>query len=163
MILVIAEQREGRLNRATWEAIAAAQQLAGGMPISVVVPGASTGNIAQELASASVAEVLIAENAVLEPYTPDGYAAACRTIIEPANPTFVLFAHTYQTRDFAPLLAARMRKPLITDVTGINGTGADATFTRPMFQGKLAAQVKPQGGPPALVTVQIGAFRADAV
>ncbi|HTI41692.1 MAG TPA: electron transfer flavoprotein subunit alpha/FixB family protein [Vicinamibacterales bacterium] len=163
MILVIAEQREGKLNRATWEAIAAAQQLAGGMPISVVVPGASTGNIAQELASASVAEVLIAENAVLEPYTPDGYAAACRTIIEPANPTFVLFAHTYQTRDFAPLLAARMRKPLITDVTGINGTGADATFTRPMFQGKLAAQVKPQGGPPALVTVQIGAFRADAV
>jgi electron transfer flavoprotein alpha subunit len=133
------------------------------MPISVVVPGASTGNIAQELASASVAEVLIAENAALEPYTPDAYAAACRTIIEPANPTFVLFAHTYQTRDFAPLLAARMRKPLITDVTGINGTGADATFTRPMFQGKLAAQVKPQGGPPALVTVQIGAFRADAV
>ena len=163
MILVIAEQREGKLNRATWEAIAAAQQLAGGMPISVVVPGASTGNIAQELASASVAEVLIAENAALEPYTPDAYAAACRTIIEPANPTFVLFAHTYQTRDFAPLLAARMRKPLITDVTGINGTGADATFTRPMFQGKLAAQVKPQGGTPALVTVQIGAFRADAV
>jgi electron transfer flavoprotein alpha subunit len=163
VILVIAEQREGKLNRATWEAIAAAQQLAGGMPISVVVPGASTGNIAQELASASVAEVLIAENALLEPYTPDAYAAACRTIIEPANPTFVLFAHTYQTRDFAPLLAARMRKPLITDVTGINGTGADATFTRPMFQGKLAAQVKPQGGPPALVTVQIGAFRADAV
>jgi len=163
VILVIAEQREGKLNRATWEAIAAAQQLAGGMPISVVVPGASTGNIAQELASASVAEVLIAENAALEPYTPDAYAAACRTIIEPANPTFVLFAHTYQTRDFAPLLAARMRKPLITDVTGINGTGADATFTRPMFQGKLAAQVKPQGGTPALVTVQIGAFRADAV
>ena len=163
MILVIAEQREGKLNRVTWEAIAAAQQLAGGMPISVVVPGASTGNIAQELASASVAEVLIAENAALEPYTPDAYAAACRTIIEPANPTFVLFAHTYQTRDFAPLLAARMRKPLITDVTGINGTGADATFTRPMFQGKLAAQVKPQGGTPALVTVQIGAFRADAV
>ena len=163
MILVIAEQRDGKLNRATWEAIAAAQQLAAGMPISVVVPGASTGNIAQELATASVAEVLVAENASLEPYTPDAYAAACRTIIESVNPAFVLFAHTYQTRDFAPLLAARMRKPLITDVTGINGTGAEATFTRPMFQGKLAAQVKPQGGTPALVTVQIGAFRADAV
>jgi electron transfer flavoprotein alpha subunit len=31
-----------------------------------------------------------------------------------------------------------------------------------MFQGKLAAQVKPQGGSPALVTMQIGALRADA-
>ena len=163
MILVIAEQREGKLNRATWEAIAAAQQLAGTMPITVAVLGASTGSIAQELAAASVAEVLVAENAALDPYTPDAYSAACRAVIESVSPTFVLFAHTYQTRDFAPLLAARMRKPLLTDVTAVNGSGAEATFSRPMFQGKLAAQVKPHGGPPALITVQIGAFRADAV
>jgi electron transfer flavoprotein alpha subunit len=74
----------------------------------------------------------------------------------------VLLPHTYQTRDFAPLLAARLRKPLITDVTSLSGSGADAAFVRPMFQGKLAAQVKAVGGPPALVTTQIGAFRADA-
>jgi electron transfer flavoprotein alpha subunit len=61
------------------------------------------------------------------------------------------------------MLAARMRKPLITDVTAIKGAGRDATFSRPMFQGKLAADVKPNGGPPALVTFQIGSFRADAV
>jgi electron transfer flavoprotein alpha subunit len=152
VIVVIAEQRDGKLNRATWEAIAAAQQLAGGMPIKVAVLGAATGGVAQEVASAAVAEVLVAEHAALEPYTPD----------ESAVPTFVLLPHTYQTRDFAPLLAARLRKPLITDVTGITGSGADATFLRPMFQGKLSAQVKPLGGPPAIVTTQIGAFRADA-
>ena len=162
MILVIAEQREGKLNRATWEVIAAAQQLAGGMPIKIAVLGAATGGIAQELASAAVFEVLVVEHAALDPYTPDAYAAACRALIESASPTFVLLPHTYQTRDFAPLLAARLGKPLITDVTGIVGTGPDATFTRPMFQGKLAAQVKPQGGAPALVTMQIGALRADA-
>jgi electron transfer flavoprotein alpha subunit len=169
VILVIAEQREGKLNRATWETIAAAQQLAGtvqqlagGAPISIAVLGAATGGVAQELASASVAEVIVAEHAALDPYTPDGYAAAARGLIESAQPAFVLLPHTYQTRDFAPLLAARMRKPLITDVTGINGTGGDATFVRPMFQGKLAAQVKAQGGAPALITIQIGAFRADA-
>ena len=162
MILVIAEQRDGRLNRATWETIAAAQQLGGGMPIKVAVLGAATGGVAQEVASAAVAEVLVAEHAALEPYTPDGYASAARTLIESAAPTYVLLPHTYQTRDFAPLLAARLRKPLITDVTGITGSGADATFLRPMFQGKLAAQVKALGGPPAIVTTQIGAFRADA-
>jgi electron transfer flavoprotein alpha subunit len=163
VILVIAEQREARLNRASWEAVAAAQQLAGGMPVSVAVLGASTGDIGNELAAAAVGEVLVVEHPALEPYTPDAYAAACGTIIDSAKPVIVLLAHTYQTRDFAPLLAARLRKPLLTDVTGINGAGADATFTRPMFQGKLAAQVKPEGGTPALVTVQIGAFRADAV
>jgi len=184
VILVIAEQRDGRLNRATWEAVAAAQQLAGtaqqlagtaeqlagtaqqvsgAMPISVAVLGAAVGGIAQELASASVAEVLVAEHAALDPYTPDAYAAAASALIDSAQPRFVLLPHTYQTRDFAPLLAARIRKPLITDVTGISGTGNDATFVRPMFQGKLAAQVKPHGGTPALITIQIGAFRADAV
>ncbi len=169
MILVIAEQRDGKLNRATWETIAAAQQLAGtaqqmagGMPITVVVLGAATGGVSQEVAAASVAEVVVGEHAALDPYTPDAYAAACRTVIESTSPAYVLLPHTYQTRDFAPLLAARIRKPLITDVTGINGTGPDAIFVRPMFQGKLAAQVKPQGGAPALVTMQIGAFRADA-
>jgi electron transfer flavoprotein alpha subunit len=162
VILVIAEQRDGRLNRATWETIAAAQQLSGGMPIKVAVLGAATGGVAQEVASAAVAEVLVAEHAALEPYTPDAYASASRTLIESAAPTYVLLPHTYQTRDFAPLLAARLRKPLITDVTGLAGSGADATFTRPMFQGKLAAQVKPLGGSPAIVTTQIGAFRADA-
>ena len=30
MILVVAEQKDGKLNRASWEAIAAAQQLAAG-------------------------------------------------------------------------------------------------------------------------------------
>ena len=162
MIVVIAEQRDGKLNRTTWETIAAAQQLAGGMPIKVAVLGAATGGVAQEIASAAVAEVLVAEHAALEPYTPDAYASASRTLIESAAPAYVLLPHTYQTRDFAPLLAARLRKPLITDVTGIAGGGADATFVRPMFQGKLAAQVKPLGGPPAIVTMQIGAFRADA-
>jgi electron transfer flavoprotein alpha subunit len=72
VILVIAEQREGKLNRASWEAIAAAQQLsglraeasanAGGMPIKIAILGGTTGNVANDLAVASVAEVVVAEN-----------------------------------------------------------------------------------------------------
>jgi electron transfer flavoprotein alpha subunit len=61
------------------------------------------------------------------------------------------------------MLAARMRKSLITDVTGIRGTGADAHFSRPMFQGKLVADVRPRGEGPYFISIQIGAFRADAV
>ena len=43
MILVIAEQREGTLNRASWEAIAAAQ--AAGGPVKVAVAGSATSQI----------------------------------------------------------------------------------------------------------------------
>ena len=162
-MLVIAEQRDGRLNRATWETLAAAQMLAGGMPIKIVVLGAAPGKVPQELADAGVGEVLVAQDPALDPYTPDAYVMALGGLIRSAMPTYVLLPHTYQARDFAPMLAARLRKPLITDVTAVTGTGTAATFTRLMFQGKLAAEVRPVGEPPWFVTFQIGAFRADAV
>jgi electron transfer flavoprotein alpha subunit len=163
VILVVAEQRGGALNRATWEALAAAQVLAGSDPVMVAVPGSDVSGAAQELASAGVGEVLSIEDPLLESYTPDAYAMAFGAVIESRKPLAVLLPHTYQTRDFAPLLAARLRLPLITDVTGIKGTGREATFVRPMFQGKLAAEVRPAGGGTAVVTCQIGAFRADAL
>jgi len=162
VILVVAEQRGGKLNRASWEAIAAAQTLAAGAPVKVAVLGAGVAGVAQELAAAAVAEVVTVDAPALETYTPDGYAQALKALVDAQNPQAVVFAHTYQTRDFAPTLAARLRCSLVTDITGVKGTGEAATFTRPMFQGKLAAEVKPQGPTPHLLSFQIGAFRADA-
>jgi electron transfer flavoprotein alpha subunit len=162
VILVVVEQREGTLNRASWEAVAAAQQLPGEAPIAVVVPGASVSAVAKELSSADVAEVLTAEHAALGQYTPDAFTMALKSVIEQKKPDTVLMAHTYQARDFAPMLAARLGVSAITDVIGISKEGASATFTRPMFQGKLTATVRATTDP-VIVTVQIGAFRADAV
>jgi electron transfer flavoprotein alpha subunit len=163
VILVIAEQREGKLNRATWETIAAAQQLAGttGAPIAILVPGASVAGVAAELATAQVKEVVTVEHAALEPYTPDGFTAALQDAITQLAPAHVLLPHTYQTRDFAPKLAARLDRALVTDVTALKATGPEPAFVRPMFQGKLTADVVPQGPAPHFVTLQIGAYRVD--
>jgi electron transfer flavoprotein alpha subunit len=162
VILVVAEQRDGALNRASWEAITAAQQMAGTLPINVLVPGTSAASVAKELAQADVAQVLTAEHAALGQYTPDAFTMAVKGVIDQKKPAVVLMAHTYQARDFAPMLAAQLRVTAVTDVTGISGDGASATFTRPMFQGKLTATVRVSSSP-VIVTVQIGAFRADAV
>lgn len=163
MILVVAEQRDGTLNRATWEAVVGAQRLAGSDPVTLAVLGASAGSVSQELAAAGVGDVLVLADRALEPYTPDGYVMALAQVITSASPQIVALPHTYQTRDFAPALATRLGAPLITDVTGTTGIGGGATFTRPMFQGKLAAEVRPVGAGPCFVTFQIGAFRADQV
>ena len=165
MILVIAEQRDGTLNRASWEALAAAQALAGpgGPSISAAVLGADVRGIAEELSTAAVADVLLVQDPALALYTADAFTTAAAALVERTRPAFVVLPHTYQTRDFAPMLAARLRRPLIADVIAVNGTGAQATFVRPMFQGKLSAEVRPRGDGPAIVTCQIGAFRADAV
>ncbi len=129
MILVIGEQRGGKLNRATWEAIAGAQQLAAGAPITVLIPGADVKGVAAELAAAAVTEVIALEHAALEPYTPDGYTAALQAVIGELAPTIVVLPHTYQTRDFAPKLAARLDRSIITDVTGIK-PGAEPVVRR---------------------------------
>jgi len=161
MLLVIAEQRSGKLNRATWEAIAAAQHLAAGQPIVIAVVGSSVDATAGELSTAQVAEVVTIEHPALELYTPDGYTVAMQQAIEELAPSQVVLPHTYQTRDFALKLAARMDRALVTDVTAVRRIGEQTAFARPMFQGKLTADVLPQGPPPHVITIQIGAFRAD--
>jgi electron transfer flavoprotein alpha subunit len=157
LILVVAEQRNGKLNRASWEAIAAAQQLA--QPTTVAVIGAGIAAVAAEIAAAQVNEVVTIDAPALEPYTPDGFTAALIQAIEQLKPDTVILPHTYQTRDFAPKLAARLDRALVTDVTAIK---PGPMFVRPMFQGKLTADVIPQGPTPHFVTTQIGSFRADA-
>ena len=165
MIVVIAEQRDGKLNRTTWETIVAAQQVSGatGTPITVVVPGAQTAAVAQELAAAQVQDVIALDHAALEPYTPDGFTAALQQAIGQLSATYVLLPHTYQTRDFAPKLAARMDRALVTDVTAIKQIDGQVAFVRPMFQGKLTADVVMQGDAPHFATFQIGAHRVDQV
>ena len=163
MILVVAEQKDGKLNRASWEAIAAAQQLSGGaMAVKVAVAGQGVSAAANELATAAVAEVIAIEHAALAQYTPDAFVQALQQVITQASPALVFLPHTYQTRDFSPTLATRIDRALITDVIAVKTTGGLATFSRPMFQGKLTADVVPDGPAPHLITIQIGAFRADA-
>ena len=160
MILVVAEQRDGRLNRASWETVAAAQQL--GDDIEVVVPGADVQAGAAEIAAARVAGVAALQHAALDPYTADGYVQALAAFITELEPALVLLPHTYQTRDFAPALAARLGRALVTDCTGVRRDGNRLVFSRPMFQGKLAADVVTAGDAPHFASMQIGAFRADA-
>ena len=165
MIVVVAEQRAGKLNRASWETVAAAQQLstATSTPIIILVPGVHAAAVAQDLASAQVQEVVTLEHAALEPYTPDGFTAALQYAIQQLQPTHVLLPHTYQTRDFAPKLAARMDRALVTDATAIKHVEGQPAFVRPMFQGKLMADVVLQGPAPHFATFQIGAYRVDHV
>jgi len=160
MILVVAEQKDGVLNRASWEAVAAAQLMGG--PVKIVVAGANVAAPAGELAKADVAEVVALEHDALAAYTPDGFVQALAALIGAEAPSHVVFTHTYQTRDYAPKLAARLDRAIATDCIGVKGEGNAPVFVRPMFQGKVSADVVLEGPAPHLATFQIGAFRADA-
>ena len=160
LTLVIAEQKDGALNRASWEAIAAAQQMGGPVKVAVAGSAAHAAAAAQELATAAVAEVIALGHDALAGYTADGFTQAVAGVIGAESPSHVVFAHTYQTRDYAPRVAARLDRAIAVDVIAIKDA---SVYVRQMFQGKVNADIVLEGPVPHLITVQIGAFRADAV
>jgi electron transfer flavoprotein alpha subunit len=160
MIVVMAEHTGGTLNRATWETLAAAQRA--GRKVTVVVPGTGVATLAAELAAARVDEVVALEHPALESYTADGMVQALASWLSVERPSFVFLPHTYQTRDFVPALAIRLGWSLMTDCVATKGGPEGVVFVRPVFQGRLHADVSVTSGS-AIVTFQVGAMRADAV
>jgi len=165
IILVVVEQREGKLNRVSWETLTAGQALAAetGWTLEAAVLGSRTGTLAKEVAAKKVAKVYAIESPKLEPYTPDAFVAALKQFISSKQPKLVLMPHTYQVRDFVPKLATAMDRTAISDCIGYKKEGDKLLLTRQMFQGKLAADVSFACDPPWFVTFQNGAFRGDKV
>jgi electron transfer flavoprotein alpha subunit len=162
-IMVVAEQREGTLNRVSLETLAAAQAIGkeAGWTVEVVLPGNQTATLAQELAGYKADKVYDLEGPSLEKYTSDAYVHALKQFISTRQPKLVLFPHTYQVRDFAPRLALALDRTLISDAIGYRCENGKPLFTRQMFQGKFVADVAYAGEPPWLATLQIGTYRAD--
>jgi electron transfer flavoprotein alpha subunit len=164
-ILVVVEQREGKLNRVSWETVAGGQAIATetGWTLEAAALGAGVGSIASEVAGKKVSKVYDLESPALNPYTPDAFAAALQQFLSTHQPRLVLMPHTYQVRDFVPKLATAMQRAVISDCIGFRKDGEKLFFTRQMFQGKFAADVSCAGDAPWFVTFQNGAFRGDKV
>ncbi len=139
------------------ETVAAAQSL--GLPVSAAVPGGG----AAELASAKLEKIYSVEHPLLARYTADGYTAALAQLIGTVRPSLVLLPHTYQVRDYAPKLATRLGRVLVSDVVKLERDADGFRFARQLFQGKLNASFRVAGEAPLLASVQAGAYRADRV
>jgi electron transfer flavoprotein alpha subunit len=163
-VLVVMEtlqaQRGGGLNRLSLEALAAGQMLAtkAGGDCSVAVLSAAGG----VSGGGKAAKVYSVEHPLLKEYTADGYCAALEQLVKKIEPSYVVFPHTYQVRDFAPALATRFGAVLISDVVAIHDGDGGPVFVRQLLQGKLNADYRQTGSGPCFVSVQAGSFRADA-
>jgi electron transfer flavoprotein alpha subunit len=165
-ILVVVEQREGKLNRVSWETIVAGQAMAAqaGWTLEAAVVGSGVAAVAGEVAATKVAKVYDIESPKLERYTPDAFVHALKEFLGKHPAKLVLMPHTYQVRDFVPMLATALGTTAITDAIGYKYEGGKLTFTRQMFQGKFVADVSFSGsGQPGFVTFQNGSFRVDKV
>jgi len=160
-VLVILEQRSGSINRMSFEALAAGQQLADKLSATVTVAVAAGKELSAdgfETHGPAPAGSFLVQHELLEPYTSDAYVIALEQLIQKLQPDYVLFPHTYQVRDFAPALATRFKQVLISDVISIHD---GPVFVRQLLQGKLNADYKHTSSSPCFVSIQAGSFRAD--
>lgn len=158
-VLVVAEQQSGALHKMTIETLAAAQALGG--EVSIAVTGEGASGAAGQLAGYKVSKVMVVDHPALAVYTPAATVAALTWLIGQEQADLVLLPHTYRTRDFAPRLAARLGRPLVSDAVSIGSDESGLCIERQLFQGKMTGQFRADSSGPVIATVQAGAYRAD--
>ena len=115
--LVVVAHRRGQLHRANLEALTAATELtAAGIAVAVI--GDGDNDVTSQLTRDPVDRIL--------ELTGTGLHTGYRTlrglvkITQAVDPAHIVFPHTSVGLEYAPALATRLDRPLLTDITGIS-------------------------------------------
>jgi electron transfer flavoprotein alpha subunit len=149
-VLVIAEQVDDQFRKVTFEALSAAQQIAGalGGDVCALVLGSGMEAAAAELGQYGAAKILLADDAALAEYTTDAYTNVVAGIITQLAPAAVILGATTQYKDLAARLSARLNAALAVDCVALGVDNQDLVATRPMYGGKILAEVVLAGATP---------------
>ncbi len=162
-IWIVTQLRDGSLHPMAREALAAGRHLAEAAQAQAeaVILGAGDESAVGEVAGLDLAGVKAIESPELATYTPGAYVAALAAAIAEHTPVAVVFPHSYQSVDYVPRLAHAVDASLVPEVISFRREDEEWIFRRPVFGGKLQADVRVlPGGGPTFVTVQSGAFAA---
>lgn len=162
-VLVIAEQREGKLKKSTFEVVGAAA--ASGNEVHVALLGEGVAGAAAELGPYGAKTVHVAEYAGLKNYNADAYVQVLTGLAKSFSPDVILASHTPTGRDFMPRLAARLDVGLASDCIALAFEGNGIKVRRPVYAGKATVEVEFLGSGPRMATIRanaLGAPKADA-
>jgi electron transfer flavoprotein alpha subunit len=150
-LLVIAEQVDGVFRKVTFEALCAAAQLGG--DIAAAVLGSGIESAAGELAGYGAVRTLVADDPALAQYTVDAYTNTLADIIGQLKPDAIILGATTQGKELAARLSARLDAALATDCVDLKMDGGQLVAARPIYGGKIVAEVA-LAGAPAIVTMR---------
>lgn len=161
-IWVVVQTRGQGIHPMALETLVAGQALAAELSgsVSAVVLGDGVTDCANQLASWDLSAVHVIEHAALADYTPGAYIGALSAAIGSEAPDYVLFPHTYQSVEFVPRLAYSVDGAMVPEATAFRVEGGSVIWRRPVFGGKLQADVRASGSP-VLVSVQSGTYSAS--
>ncbi|CAN2042611.1 Electron transfer flavoprotein subunit alpha [Candidatus Magnetomoraceae bacterium gMMP-15] len=154
-VLVITEQRDGAFRKITYEALSVARGLADDLQTDLiaVVLGSQVIELAKEPGNYGADTILMANDPALQEYTTDAYINVISQIVNSHNPDLIIAGSSVQGRDLCARLSARLDCALAMDCVALKLDGTNLIATRPMFGGKILADVALKGTP------QIAAIR----
>ncbi|RMG68313.1 MAG: electron transfer flavoprotein subunit alpha/FixB family protein [Calditrichaeota bacterium] len=147
--LVVSEIRDNQLKNVNWEAFTAARQLAEqlGLTPAAVLLGSGVEGLAEAPARYGMERTYVVDDARLANYSGDCYAAAVAEVARQTEAQVVLMAATAMGKDLLPRVAYRLGTTTAQDVIQFRVENGEVIFTRPMFAGKVWAEVKVTGSP----------------
>lgn len=145
-LIVFGEIRDGELRNVSFEAIAAAKQIADGGEVIGLLVGGDENNQAGALIHYGADRVIVAKNDKLQSFTPDGYTQAILQVIEAENPDGLILGHTAIGKDVSPRLAGKLNAGLVSDAVNLETDTEEVIFTRPIYSGKAFEKVQIKEG-----------------
>ncbi len=152
-ILVFIQVDDNKINKMSLEALKCAQLMTSN--VSAITFNEIAAN---ELSNFNLNEIIFVKNEELNSYNPLNYAKALESLIDDSC-NAVLFAHTYETRDWVPRLSARMNYPFLSDCINLKSEGESIIITRQTYQGKLNNDFELSTS--VFCSIQSGSFKAD--
>jgi len=148
-VIAIAEQRDGELRKLSFEAVSEGRRIADGLgtELTAVVLGAGIESLAEQLKKYGPDKIWIADDPALADYTTDAYTNILSDLIRSADPAVIIIGASAQGKDLAGRLAARLDAGVAMDCVVIKLDNGSLTYTRPMFGGKILANVVIEGTP----------------
>ncbi len=159
--LVFIEQRDGKIRKASLEALSLARKLGGG-PAAAVLPGKGVTGLAKELGKYGAGKVYVADSDALALYSNKGYVGALDAAAKKETPDAVLMAATAMGKDVAPRFAARNDVSVLADVMELRVEGDRLVGWRPVYSGKARAEVDCGSARLQIVTSRPNVFPAEA-
>ncbi len=157
-VLVVIESRDGKLRKASREALSIGRKLAESWAGELAGFAADAG-AADEAGRHGVRRLFVGEAGS---YATDSWTAALAAAVREARPSVLLLGGTSNGRDLAPRIAARLGVGVVTDVDSVEWTGDRLRARRPVYSSKVFATVELTGSP-AVATTRPNAFPPEEV
>jgi len=159
--LVFIEQRDGKIRKASLEALSLARRLSGA-PAAAVLPGKGVTVAAKDLGKYGAGVVYVADREDLALYSNKGYVGALDAATAKESPNAVLIAATAMGKDIAPRFAARHDVSVLADVMDLRLDGDRLVGSRPVYSGKARAEVDCGNAALQIATTRPNVFLAEA-